>query len=115
MAKVQSLTDRLQARQLPTVEVEAGELGTVTLMALSMRHRLYFHNKEHPASQCSYGIALIALCLSENGRRLADQLDFDDVVSLLDGINDVEFTALYNAASDLNKTTAADEAQAEKN
>ncbi|MFC4699390.1 hypothetical protein ACFO4O_04355 [Glaciecola siphonariae] len=105
-------------KKVKTVEVETNKLGKVTLMALFTRHRLEFHklseNHRDPI------LLMVAMSVCENGRRLVDSLDIDEVMDMLDplgstaeGLEDIH--SLYESANDLSKVTVDDVEEAAKN
>lgn len=105
-------------KKVKTVDVETTELGTVTLKALFTRHRLEFH-KESKVSRDPL-LLMIAMSICEDGNRLIDTLDIEEVMDMLDplgstaeGLEDIY--NLYQAASELSKTSVSHVEEAAKN
>lgn len=105
-------------KKAKTVKVKTESLGTVTLMALFTSHRLEFHREA--SSHRDPLLLMIAMSICENGLRMVDSLDVDEVIALIDPLGSTEqgledIHSLYNAASDLSKVGVDDVEEAAKN
>ncbi len=114
LKKLQSIRDGVK-----TVSVDTETMGKVELMTPFASHRfeLLKHSK---AGNKNFGLVLIAMCLVENGGRLVDSMDLDEVIQMIDvlgsdekGQKDIE--TLFTAANKLSKVLSADIEEAEKN
>jgi|GEM_PF-4387675 len=115
LKRLQSIADEVKP-----VTIETQTIGSVELLPLYVSHRSEFHRGNKKEGSREFVLLMIALSVAENGIRLVDSMDIDEVISMLDpvgknqaGIEDI--TLLYDEANKLSKLTVADVEEAEKN
>jgi hypothetical protein len=115
LKRLQSVSDQIK----PTT-VETKTIGSVELLPLFVSHRSEFHRSNKVEGEREFVLLMIAMSLSEKGKRLVDSLNIDEVISMLnplgstkDGLDDIYL--LYTEANKLSKITNEDVAEAGKN
>lgn len=113
------LLNRLQAlrNQVQPVTVATTELGDVQLMPLFASQRMVLMREaaKKGDAQRDVTLLLIALSMSEDGLRLADQFNLDELIAMLDPLPDATLDLLWDEANKLSKVTSKDVEDASKN
>jgi hypothetical protein len=63
----------------------------------------------------SFSLRLVALCIAEDGQRLSDSVDVEEILSYIEPLHETDFNDLFAAANELSKVTVSDVEEAEKN
>lgn len=115
LSRLQSVRDKLKTKKIKTKT-----LGEVELMPLFVSQRNKLNSSEVREGSQDFILLFIAMSLAENGVRIIDSIDLEEVIATLDPVGSTkegleDIYDLYTEANKLSKVTVADVEEAEKN
>ena len=87
----------------------------VELLPLFVSQRLQLITNSSAEKERAYALLLVALSLYENGKRLSDDMNIDELIGYIDPLPEVDMLKLFDAATELSKVSIVDVEDAQKN
>jgi hypothetical protein len=98
------------------VSVPVKSLGkNIELLPLFVSQRIQLITNSKSENERAYALLLVALSLYENGKRLSDDMNIDELIGYIDPLPEDDMLKLFDAATELSKVTITDVEDAQKN
>jgi hypothetical protein len=102
--------------QIKPEVVDLEDLGvSVEVLAPFLSQRLSLIQNEKATDKKMYSFLVVANCLSENGIRQIDVMDYEEIKAGLDVLTEKDFMKLFTKCQSISKTNIQDVIDAKKN